>query len=63
MQAAIDLLTALLPLAYGLTTANYAVYFARREGSWAPVNAEELKDVASPTLPANGVALLNLERR
>jgi hypothetical protein len=32
------------------------------EGSWVPSNAENLKNIASPELPPNGVALLNLEK-
>lgn len=36
-------------------------YFKRIEESWLPSSAEELREVASPELPANGVALLRLQ--
>jgi len=37
-------------------------YFKRVNESWIPCSAEELEEVASPELPGNGVALLNLRR-
>lgn len=38
-------------------------YFRRHDGAWSPVPKEELANVTSPDLPANGVAILNLEKR
>jgi hypothetical protein len=38
-------------------------YYRRTEGAWLRSSAEELRDVASPDLPPNGVALLNLEKQ
>jgi SAM-dependent methyltransferase len=35
-------------------------YFQRHAGSWLPSTAEALRSVASPGLPPNGVAILNL---
>lgn len=35
-------------------------YFRRLEGAWLPSSAEELRDIASPGFPGNGVAMLNL---
>lgn len=37
-------------------------YFRRDQNAWLPSNAEELREVASPKSPPNGVALLNLKR-
>lgn len=37
-------------------------YFQRIEGSWLQSSAERLKNIASPALPPNGVALLNLKK-
>jgi SAM-dependent methyltransferase len=36
-------------------------YFQRINNSWIPSSAEELKETASPGLPPNGVAILNLQ--
>ena len=36
-------------------------YFRRVERSWLPSSAEQLREVASPELPSNGVAMLNLQ--
>ena len=41
---------------------NDQKYFQRISEQWIPSTAEKLKEIASPKLPANGVALLNLER-
>ncbi len=35
-------------------------YFQRVNDAWVPGSAEQLSDVASPTLPLSGVAILNL---
>jgi len=37
------------------------IYFKRFEDGWLPCSVEQLKDVSSPGMPPNGVALLNLE--
>jgi SAM-dependent methyltransferase len=36
-------------------------YFQRVEGQWLPSDENRLRDVASPELPVNGVACLNLQ--
>ena len=37
-------------------------YYKRVEGVWFPSSAEQLREVASPEIPVNGVAVLNLQR-
>lgn len=38
-------------------------FFERVEGAWVQSSAEKLKNVVSSTLPPNGVAILDLERK
>lgn len=38
-------------------------YFMRVGGNWVPSSAEALREIESPSLPVNGVAVLNLEYR
>ncbi len=40
-----------------------ARYYRRQGNAWVPSSAEELREVASPGLPVNGVVLLNLQRK
>jgi hypothetical protein len=34
-------------------------YFMRRDGAWLPADAAAVEKIASPTMPANGVAILD----
>lgn len=38
-------------------------YFRRTQSSWVESTKEEVENIPSPSLPPNGVALLNLEKR
>lgn len=49
--------TTLAHLVTGFTRAEER-YFRRVDGAWRPATAAELADVASPTLPVNGVVTL-----